>query len=414
LRKLRKHPDEDEIHQSEYAKRLRTQFVKLNPTPSWATLGGSGGELDADDPLNTTNSLLDNYGGDRLLPGVLEVGRMKDANHVDPSHAVIQSVRFHPSSQVLLTGGFDKTLRLFQVDGKKNPKLQSVFIPDLPIYSAEFTADGSEVILSGRRPFFYTYDLGAGKIQKIPRIFGKQEKSWEKFVVSPDGQHVAFHGMNGYMVIVSQKTKQWVCDLKMNSAVQSASFSPDGMSLFSSGKDGEVHIWDLRMRRCLDRHMDHGTCKGSTAIGVSNNYYATGSHSGVVNIYERKNRCDGLAQTSPHLTSPHLISLLLSGEAEGPGREGRVAKPVKELMHLTTACDSIRFNHDQQIMAIASSKERDAFKLVHVPTRTVFSNWYDAPPPLPFPLLLPHSLSLPQPLPLPFSPLLLLCLLYIY
>jgi U3 small nucleolar RNA-associated protein 18 len=238
------------------------------------------------------------------------------------------------------------------VDGKKNPKLQSVFIPDLPIYSAEFSASGSEVILSGRRPFFYTYDLGAGKIQKIPRIFGKQEKSWEKFVVSADGQHVAFHGMNGNMVILSQKTKQWVCDLKMNSAVQSAAFSPDGMSLYSSGKDGEVHIWDLRMRRCLDRHMDSGACRGSTAISVSNNYYATGAMTGVVNIYDRN-----------------------SGGSEGPGQETRTAKPVKELMHLTTAVDSMKFNHDQQILAMASSKERDSLKLVHVPTRTVFSNW---------------------------------------
>jgi U3 small nucleolar RNA-associated protein 18 len=134
LRKLRKHPDEDLIQQSEYAKRLRGQFVKLNPTPSWAELGnGNTGELDADDPLNTTSNLLDISGGERLMPGILNVGRMKDANYSDPSHAVIQSVRFHPSSQVLLTGGYDKTLRLFQVNNRSH----NYFVPQLIIYPAQ-------------------------------------------------------------------------------------------------------------------------------------------------------------------------------------------------------------------------------------------------------------------------------------
>jgi hypothetical protein len=72
LRKLRKHPDEDLIQQSEYVKRLRGQFVKLNPTPCWAELGnGNTGELDADDPLNTTSNLLDISGGERLMPSSL-------------------------------------------------------------------------------------------------------------------------------------------------------------------------------------------------------------------------------------------------------------------------------------------------------------------------------------------------------
>ena len=51
----------------------------------------------------------------KLPMGRIELTRVKDANHEEPSQAVIQSVEFHPSGQLLLTAGFDKHLRFFQV-----------------------------------------------------------------------------------------------------------------------------------------------------------------------------------------------------------------------------------------------------------------------------------------------------------
>jgi len=67
---------------------------------------------------------------------------------VEPSHAVVRSVQFHPNGQMLLTAGLDKSLRLFQIDGGRNPKVQTVFLEDLPIHKAAFSADGAQV--SGR------------------------------------------------------------------------------------------------------------------------------------------------------------------------------------------------------------------------------------------------------------------------
>lgn len=49
--------------------------------------------------------------------------------------------------------------------------------------------------------------------------------------------------------------------------------------------------------------------------------------------------------------------------------------PLKAIMNLTTPITGIRFNHDSQLMAISSSHAKNQFKLVHVPTGGVFSNW---------------------------------------
>ena len=68
----------------------------------------------------------------------------------------------------------DRTLRLFQVDGKRNAKLDSVFFGDMPIWSAFFVNGGNEVVCTGRRRHFYSYDLGANKAVKIRGIRGER------------------------------------------------------------------------------------------------------------------------------------------------------------------------------------------------------------------------------------------------
>lgn len=130
-----------------------------------------------------------------LPPDIINVTRMNDANQESVSdvswydllyirkcsnyknfktiQCVIQTTRFHPNAPVMLTGGLDKTLRFFQIDGKTNPKIQSIHFQDMPIRSAEFSADGREVIASGRRKFFYSIDVEQGQVEKISQIQGK-------------------------------------------------------------------------------------------------------------------------------------------------------------------------------------------------------------------------------------------------
>jgi U3 small nucleolar RNA-associated protein 18 len=183
---------------------------------------------------------------------------------------MIQSLQFHPTAPVLLTAGLDKTLRLFQIDGKLNPKIQSVYIKDLPIYSANLTADGTEVLLSGRRPYFYSVNLETGNTDRIYGIRGRDDTSLEKSFVSPCNDLLVFPGHNGHISLLSRQTKQWIGDLKMNAAVRSIDFSKDGQFMYSFGDNGEVYVWDLKMRKCLYQFMDHGYIGGG-CLAVSNN-----------------------------------------------------------------------------------------------------------------------------------------------
>ena len=64
------------------------------------------------------------------------------------------------------------------------------------------------------------------------------DKCWfEGFKVSPDNSLIVFLGKDGYMPLVSNRTKQWIGDLKMNGTVKSIVFTPDSKHLLSSGSE---------------------------------------------------------------------------------------------------------------------------------------------------------------------------------
>eukprot|EP01083_Nonionella_stella_P298258 1012554_1 len=199
--------------------------------------------------------------------------------------------------------------------------------------------------------FFYIYDMISGKIDKVPRIQGRKEKSLEKFTTSPDGSLIAFIGNDGYIILVEAKSKMWVADFKMNGSARAVSFSPCGDFIISSGSDGDVYRWDIRSKKCVDKFQNQdGTI--TSFVSATSRFTAVGAESGVVNLYN--DRAPAFKQRTP----------------------------VKSIMNLQTSIDHMKFNPTGDILAMSSQREKDSLKLLHVPTQTIFSNWPTSKTPL--------------------------------
>ncbi|GAB5356116.1 hypothetical protein AAMO2058_000263400 [Amorphochlora amoebiformis] len=355
LRKLRDTETESEITGTELTARLRRQFKKINQTNDldWAKLPTQDDTKDGlESVVRTTRGLLAREGDDSnpigLPPKEIKVVRAKDANMTERSQGVVRSVRFHPNGQVIMTAGLDKTLRLFNIDGLRNPKLLSVTLDGFPIYSSDFTADGRQVVCTSRRHHFYSIDVETGKVSRVPGIKGRRDKSFEVMAMArgPNNPYFAVIGNSGNILILDQKTKQYIFQLKANAPIANCSFSSDGYTLHTICEDGEIYRWDLRSRRCIGRHQDHASHRGtSIACSLDGSYYACGSSSGVANLYDYKS-----------------------------GQSSKV-EPVKAFMNLTTPLDQLAFNSTGEILAMASSRAKDAFRLAHISSRSVFSNW---------------------------------------
>ncbi|KAF4623295.1 hypothetical protein D9613_001406 [Agrocybe pediades] len=462
LRKLRQAVDEDEITGREYETRLRAQYERINPEPSWAKKArGKKTKEDESDEEDSENLRTDGEGFKELLSstsgllaeskkksrktvvlpqGTLAIERVRDANHSvqGSGSGEVRALSFHPKPAipVLSVATADRRIRLFNIDGHLSPLLTTLHVPSLPIVSNTsvlFHPEGNTMLLSGPRPFFYTYDLQQGTSTLHRRgLWGTgfddttiltatnntlRNKRRRKAEATTGGGgkggggntdavlHTAFSPHTGSMLAVAGRggnvhivdwksgAGQVIASLKCTSSgggggggVQGLWWVPSSATDDVLGGDAsvvndekhlavltgeaEVYIWDVAQRRCVRKWKDEGGYRGAgrifAGIGGANGSMAIGSTSGFVNVY-------GSDSFAVPLYSED--STFSSFATERP-------KLRKALGQLTTPVSTLKFNHDGQVLAMASKDKKDSMRLVHVPSLTAFGNWPTSSTPL--------------------------------
>ncbi|KAG9314765.1 WD40-repeat-containing domain protein [Chiua virens] len=357
LRKLRDAPSEDTVGGREYERRLRRQYEQITQPPN-------GHRKRAKNCIPSV--------GD-LRQGIISVDRLRDANQAAPPKVKSNPLRFHPNPQipVLLTASADRRLRLFHIDGLTNPHAQTLHIPSLPLTNATFHPSGASILLTGPRPFYYTYDLQSGTAHRSPRgLWGTtfsgpsqtpQDGSMDICAFNPPGDVLAIAGRCGHIHLVDWRSgaAQVVAGLKANAAIRALWWSRAHgatSTLLSLTEDAQVYVWDVAQRKCVKRWQDEGGF-GSRIVGGDQrgSYLAIGSNTGLVNVYSEES----------------TVSLGVSKP-----------KALKTLGNLTTNITCLRYNHDAQLLAMASNVKKDQMRLVHLPSLTVFGNWPTTSTPL--------------------------------
>ncbi|CAF0783944.1 unnamed protein product [Adineta steineri] len=335
------------ITTGEYETKLKFEYERVMGRPSWAEklLNKNPDADDSDEELfrRTGNYLTKST---VLRAGTIDCLRCADFKH-DVAHSkMLRSVEFHPTARILLTAGRSQYLNLFQVDGKKNERIQSLFFDKFSIDTTRFTKDGNQVIVTGDRNFFKVFDMIEGKIMQIPMMRGFEERLG-KFEVSPDGSLIVFMNRNGQLHFVSAKSKELIDTTQISGNINSITFRHDSELMFASGDEGIVTVFDVRRRAAIHRFIDDGSYS-TTSMCVSSNqqYFVTGQKSGIVNVYS-------------------YDDVMKNGEP----------KPIKYLKNLTTSIQNVKLNASSELLAINSYHFSRAVRLVHMPTLTVYENF---------------------------------------
>ena len=393
--------DEDIVSGREYTKRLRRQFERLNPVPEWAQPSSrpakrrrrssagsassfSSNEMDIDESdlstlplarlLQDAGSLSRKPSNSRQLklrPEVLDIQQTRSIPLVQPSS--ITSLSFHPEYPVLLSSGPASTLYLHHIaltaHPTPNPLLTSVHIRNTPLHTSAFQyPHGDKIFFSGRRRYFHTWDLPSGSIQKVTRVYGQKEeqRSMESFKLSPCGRYMAVIGSSkkggGIVNVLDANTTQWIAAVRIEGTNGVADFAwwSDGEGLTVVGKGGEVGEWSLESRSYVARWVDDGFAPTVLTLGGPNGpkslggdrWAVIGSQSGIVNIYDRRNFVSG-------------------NEISVPERP----QPKRAFDQFTKPTSNLEISPDGQLLAFSSKWKKDALRLVHLPSCTVYRNW---------------------------------------
>lgn len=400
LRNLRENADEVSITGTEYELRLRRTFEKLHPRPRWASLelrkndGSTAGMQSLGDLLNTDVGLVNRSRGDDRQKGTtlpkqrIEIQRLRNANEAEAraKPSAIEQVAFHPGTRahVMLTTSKDRKLRLYNIDTRENPLLESIHIPDMPLRTAQFHPSGSSIMLSGPRPFFYVHDIYSGKTTRSTpwRAYAsageddtqERDLSLARFAPAQDGgKQLAIGGRRGAIYLLDYNQAggsgggNLIGRMQMNAPLKGLSWDPANENrLASLSNQGVVHVWDTRKMTCEVQRHDVGLfAPRSIEASPSGQWWAIGSEDGIVNMYGREAVENGSSNTASK--NGQVVSTL----------ESR-----RSISNIVTATTTLRYNPTGEILAVASSKKRDVLKMVHLPSMTIFDNWPTSGTPL--------------------------------
>jgi len=364
--------------------------------------------------LNDADSMVvnshdnNNHYLNRLLPMKPErihLKKMPEITSTNHCAAAATAIQFHPNpeSNLFVVGSLDHHLRIFRLHSKSTSQspselLTSVQFKDMGIHQACFNSGGvggSEVVISGRKPYYYVYDLEMGRLQKIAFPNGCPTKTTEHMITSSTTStsavdtKLAFLGTNSTIHIADGRSKQWITDLHLNSSARSACFI-DEYSIIAGSVSSELYHYDLRNASvpvCTERFVhDDGSSiislaaytpsAASSAAGYSGfalpkSYLAVGGLSGVLSVYE------GKSAASSHHTRFSNVELSLDQQllSTTSSTGNASTAPMKSLMNITTKVTTTKFHPSGQLLAYASGDKKDCLKLVHLPSCTVFANW---------------------------------------
>lgn len=422
LRKLREFEGEDVVNGTEYSQRLRAQYMRMYPVPEWArpaaekktrrrrrssAAGGSdesglsGEEADSDEeggdyedalPLEQFLRDVNAFAEDddtrlskrrKLRPETLDIQRTRDIP--DTHKAGVSCLAFHPRHPILLSTSVSSVMFLHHVDAAAyptpNPMLTSVQVRRTDLRRAAFLSvkgedgegQGEEVVFAGRRKYFHSWNLATGAVKKISKIAGhqKEHKTMERFRASPCGRWMAVAASDkkggGMLNILNAATMQWVAQARIDGRGGIADFQwwSSGEGLTIAGRDGQVAEWSLESKRTVGVWRDEGSIGGTVlamggrhgprAIG-EDRWVAVGNSSGIVNIYDRN-------------------ELLVASKDKKDVEIKKLPTPARVLEQLTTAITILSFSPDGQLMVFGSNLKKDALRLVHLPSCTVYRNW---------------------------------------
>ena len=145
---------------------------------------------------------------------------------------------FSPDGQFLLSGSFDNTLKLFNINTRKLVRTFEGHSDD--VNSVAFSPDGQRVLSGSKDKTIKLWNLSTGQ---LIHTFKGHSKDVNSVVFSPDGSFIASGSDDDTVKLWDVSSGNLICTLIGHKTdVWSVTFSPEGR-LASGDRDGVIKLW---------------------------------------------------------------------------------------------------------------------------------------------------------------------------
>jgi WD40 repeat protein len=166
-------------------------------------------------------------------------------SHILKGHEdVVHSVAFSPDGKKLISGSFDATVRVWNLE---KPEEAQIILRghERGVYSMVLSPDGTKLVFGDSHATLWLWDLE--KLEDAPRTFKGLDGIIHSISFSPDGKMVASGGEDKVVRLWNlDRPGEPPIEFKGHEGiVYSVSFSPDGKRLASGSEDKTVRLWNL-------------------------------------------------------------------------------------------------------------------------------------------------------------------------
>jgi WD40 repeat protein len=193
----------------------------------------------------------------------------------------VRCLSFTPMGDKLVSGSFDKTIKLWQLDTGKalytlGDRLKGVF-------ALAVSPDGQLLASGSRDETIELWDLAAGT---LIRNLSQHQGSVRSLAITPDSKTLISGSFDQTIVLWGLPDGGVSKTIVDREPVAAIALSTDGAFLASTGDDGSVKIWSLASGIKLAESSGNKHCIGSLVISPDAKTIAAGSTNGYLILWQ--------------------------------------------------------------------------------------------------------------------------------
>ncbi|MCC3573341.1 MAG: PD40 domain-containing protein [Microcoleus sp. PH2017_40_RAT_O_B] len=193
----------------------------------------------------------------------------------------IASVAVSPKSQLIATGSYDKTMRIWKPKSPNGELVATIPKQEGVVSRVVFTSDGKRIVTADWDGNVAMWDLAGKQISKWQKVHKNQIRG---LGITQDGNRIVTADKSGDVKILDSSGKPKKEFFSYQNGINQLILSPNDKLIATAGMDGTVRLWDFEGRQVAEFRNPKGAIWG-VAFSPDSQQIALAGDRGFVSVH---------------------------------------------------------------------------------------------------------------------------------